>query len=95
MSVAHNFPSQKHSRNLHGGLRIAGLAVGGLCAIVLLRPLGVSAETQHNQPQPVAAQVEMVAANVGDAAKPQAQPARKPVRVIQIWNIPEQQNQKN
>ena len=91
MSVAHSFPSQKHSRNLNGFLKAMGFTIAGVCMVVLMQPLVVSAETDH-QPKSQPAQVEQITEPSSEA---RAQPARKPVRVIQIWNIPAQENSQN
>ena len=84
MTVAHNFPSQRNNRSLMGGLKGAGLALGGLCALVLIQPLGVSAETEH-RPAELIAPIKQIA----------EQPAPKTVRVIQIWNLPDPQKSQN
>ena len=103
MSVAHNFPSQlaSHQRvHLPCGSRIsirtievAAVVMALIAGLALIYPGDVSAQSRAPANMAQASQVQDIAVRTPatDPAGAQTAPARKPVRVIQIWKAPPQQ----
>ena len=99
MSVAHDFPSQTASRSAFGARMtrlefqrardIAMVTLVAIAALWLLTPDGVSAQARP----PVAPTQQAVEIVSTGAQTPEQAPARKPVRVIEIWKVPAQQGQ--
>lgn len=89
MSVAHTYPSQISARRAGRFGKIAVALGAALLALSFLQPLAVNAEPEH---QPAAQQT---ASEQPKAETEAAQPARKAVRVIPIWNVSPDQAQKN
>ncbi len=105
MSVAHDFPSQTASRSAFGARMtrlefqrardIAMVTLVAIAALWLLTPDGVSAQARPPVAPTQQAQVQDAAVEIVStgAQTPEQAPARKPVRVIEIWKVPAQQGQ--
>ena len=103
MSVAHNYPSQVASRRrlkLRCGskisvrsVEIAALAMTLIAGLGLLHPGDVSAQSRAPANPPQTSQIQGIAVRTPttEQADLTIAPARKPVRVIQIWKTPPQQ----